>query len=521
MSVKEVIHGDLLMQVPRNALANILSFSLHLVIGIWFIPYLIRYIGIAAYGLIPLAASMASYAGLVTVSISGSVGRFLTIDIQRDNVESANRTLNTAFWALFLICLCLLVAIAAFSFHVERFFTIPQGIEQESRWLFFSTLLSFLLSTLAGPLGSVAYSHNRLDLMHMVKITGIIIQTVFVILCFFLFGASLFWVGLGYFLGALIVFLGYYKKGKKLAPFLHITPKHFDKTRLAEMGTMGGWILINQVGSLLFLQVELILANIFLGAAAAGEYAVVLQWSTLMRGMAGIVSGVLSPLVMISYARNDFEGVEGIAKKAVFFMGIGIAFPIGLLCGLAPNILSIWIGSEFAGLAPLMVLMLGHLVINLAVLPLFIINVAYNQVRVPGLVTLFMGIANIGLSLFFVLFGNLGMYGIALAGAIMLTLKNALFTPWYASAVMGKKFSIFLMPMTKSVAAAAGIGLSAFVLRHLVYINSWTGLFLVSSLFFIIYVPVAWYLLTNSDEKNFLLSMLPEKMRKLSTKLRG
>ncbi|MPM14753.1 putative membrane protein EpsK [bioreactor metagenome] len=521
MSEKTMLRGDLLKQVPRNALANILSFFLHVVIGIWFVPYLIRHVGIAAYGLIPLAASMTNYAGLVTVSISGSVGRFLTIDIQSENKESANRTLNTAFWALFLVCLCLLVAIAAFSFHVERFFTIPQGIEQESRWLFFSILSAFLLTTLAGPLGAIAYSYNRLDLTNCVNMAGTLIRTVLVIFFFYFLGANLFWAGFGYFFGASFILWGYYNNGKGLASFLHLAPKYFDRPRLGQMGTMGGWILINQVGSLLFLQVELILANKLLGAAPAGEYAAVLQWSTLIRSMAGIVSGVLSPLVMISYARNDFEGVEGIAKKAVFFMGIGIAFPIGLLCGLAPNILSIWIGSEFAGLAPLMVLMLGHLVINLAVLPLFIINVAYNQVRVPGLVTLFMGIANIGLSLFFVLFGNLGMYGIALAGAIMLTLKNAFFTPWYASAIMGKKYSFFLMPMTKSVAAATGLGLSAFALRHLVHIKSWTGLFLVSSLFFIIYVPVVWYLLTNSDEKNFLLSMVPEKMRKLSTKLRG
>jgi membrane protein EpsK len=107
------------------------------------------------------------------------------------------------------------------------------------------------------------------------------------------------------------------------------------------------------------------------------------------------------------------------------------------------------------------------------------------------------------------------MYGIALAGAIMLTLKNALFTPWYASVVMGKWFSIFVIPMAKSVVAAAGLGLSAFALRNFIHLHTWAGIFLVSILLFFIYVPVVWCALTNSDEKNFLLSMLPAKIRTL------
>lgn len=514
MSVRELVHHDLLKQVPKNALANILSFSLHVIVGIWFVPYLIRHLGIAAYGLIPLAASMANYAGLVTISISGSVGRFLTIDIQNNNKESANKTLNTAFWSLFLLCLLLLVGVVFFSLYADKIFVVPHGIEMESRWLFFLVLSAFLLNTMAGPIGAVAHSNNRLDLANYVSMTGTLIRLAFIVLFFALWSESLLWVGLGYLIGGAFVLLGHYRNGKNLAPYLRLSPQHVEKNRLKEMGVMGGWVLVNQVGSLLFLQVELILANRLLGASPAGEYAAIMQWTTLIRSMAGIAAGVMNPLVMISYARNDFAGVEGISKKAVFFMGVGIAFPIGLLCGLAPNVLSIWLGSQYAKLAPLMMLTLGHLVINLAVLPLFIINVAYNRVKLPGIVTLIMGAANVGLALVFVLFFDMGMYGIALAGATMLTLKNAIFTPCYAATLLGKKYSFFLVSMAKSVLAASVLGLTVFSLSKFIPVVNWKSLILFSGALFILYIPAVWFTLVNMEEKIFIISMLPAKLLK-------
>ena len=107
-------------------------------------------------------------------------------------------------------------------------------------------------------------------------------------------------------------------------------------------------------------------------------------------------------------------------------MGMGMALPIGLMCGFAPSLLSLWLGPEFVELVPLLWLMLFHLVINLSVLPLFYINVATNSVKLPGWVTLVMGIGNLCLAIALPLLFGWGYYGVAAAGAIALTLKNAL-----------------------------------------------------------------------------------------------
>jgi len=86
-----------------NIFSNLTLYGFSLIIGLWFTPYLIKNLSVAVYGLIPLATSVISYLSLITLSINGAVGRFLTIDIQKKNFEEANVTFNTALVGLIFI----------------------------------------------------------------------------------------------------------------------------------------------------------------------------------------------------------------------------------------------------------------------------------------------------------------------------------------------------------------------------------------------------------------------------------
>jgi O-antigen/teichoic acid export membrane protein len=94
------------------------------------------------------------------------------------------------------------------------------------------------------------------------------------------------------------------------------------------------------------------------------------------------------------------------------------------------------VGDEYAYLAPLVVLLTAHLAVNTSVKPLFTINVAHNRVRIPGLITILLGIINLVLSIAIPLMTGWGYYGVAVAGVIVLTFRHALFVPWYAARVL-------------------------------------------------------------------------------------
>src|SRR3974390_495653 len=80
-----------------NLISNVGKLALTMLVGVWYVPFLVRQLGPAAYGMIPLASTLTSYMGVVTFSLDASVARYLTISLERKNDAEANVIFNVAF----------------------------------------------------------------------------------------------------------------------------------------------------------------------------------------------------------------------------------------------------------------------------------------------------------------------------------------------------------------------------------------------------------------------------------------
>lgn len=499
-------------QLSKNLLSNFLYFALNVVIGIWMVPYLIKHVGISKYGLIPLAASLTGYIGLITLSLNGAVSRYLTIDLQKNNIETANKTFNTAFFGILGIIIALIPITVIFCIYIPEIFDVPPGHEQDATLLFIGVMATFLITTLSANFGVSFFAKNRLDLRNLIDTSNLLTRIALLLLLFTTLSPNLEYVGLSYLCGALVTFLGSLWIWKKLTPQLKIDLHSFDRSRLGHLISMSGWLIITQVGALLFLNIDLIIVNKLFGSVAGGEYASVLQWSALLRSMAGIIPGALVPIVLIHYANENREQIINLSKRAVKFMGFGMALPIGLICGFASPLLSLWIGHEFAGLSPLLCLLTGHLIVNLSVLPLFSINMTLNKVRIPAMVTLYMGLGNLLLALLFPIVFGWGVYGIAAAGAIVLTLKNAIFTPWYCAKILNLPKNTFTKSIIPGVVSFVFISITAYTISSYINLDRWIYMLSYGGLIGLVYIVTVWFIGLNRDERKIILSFIPSKM---------
>ncbi|HHD80169.1 MAG TPA: lipopolysaccharide biosynthesis protein, partial [Campylobacterales bacterium] len=301
---------------------------------------------------------------------------------------------------------------------------------------------------------------------------------------------------------------------KKLAPELSINYHFFNKEKLKEMTATGSWIMINQLGAMFFLYIDLILINIYFGASQTGEYSTVLQWSTVLRSLASVFVGVLGPMIMISYAKNQIDKVIKISTLSVKMMGLLMAIPIGIIAGLAGSLLSVWIGESFANLAPLMWLMILPLTINLAILPLFNVQVALNRVKVPGLFSLFIGIGNLLLSILFIKSLDIGIYSIALASAIMLIIKNFIFTPLYASHILGIEKIFFYKYTVPGFLISFIIFMLLLWIQTMLKLDSWFELIVTSVIIGLLSLVFIWLFALNKEEKTWIKEIVKKKKGK-------
>lgn len=491
-----------------NLSANLANFGINILVGLWLTPYLIGHLGVAAYGLVPLAITVTSYLALFTTAMNTAVGRFITMALDRQDYAEAQRFFNTSLWGTLAMLAILLGPALWLSAEARHFFNVPEGCENQFAVLFLCTVGVFFVTTLTNPFGIAAFCRNRFDLANAVGVVGSFVRVAAIVLLFDLYVPKVWHIGLATLISSVVglvlsVFVWHY-----LTPTLRVQASAFSRRTLAQLTGMGGWMAINQMGTILYLGIDIVVVNRMVGAEAGGQYGAVMIWPAMLRSLAGVVASVFGPTIISLYGRHDAPGVVAYCRQAVKFLGLVIALPTGLICGFAQPLLGIWLGPSFEPLAPLMMLMSIHLCVNLAVLPLFNIQVATNHVRVPGILTCVMGVGNLGLALLLAGPVGWGMYGVAAAGAIMLTTKNIVFTPIYGAHILGIGYRTFYREIFPVIGTTVTLACLGWWLSYNLQLHSWfalglTGLGLVGA-----FILATYHFLLTNEERRYAISLL-------------
>jgi membrane protein EpsK len=486
-----------------NLLASLGQLGLSLVVGVWYVPFLVRELGQAAYGLIPLTAALTSYMVLVTSGLNQPVARFLTIELEREDHHRANLVFNTSFWANLALSLLLLLPALLGVAYVGRLIRIPSGYEAGARWLFAGTAAAFLLNQVKVPFAVSAFCRNRLDLQNLALMSETLTRVGLILLLFSLMTARIEFVGAAILAGTLVSMAMMIYQWRVLTPTLHVAPSLFDWTMFKALFATGGWATVSQLGAMLYLNIDLIVANRLFGADLGGTYAAVLQIPYLLTSLSLAVGGIFPPTTYQLYARGDMEAMVVYLRRSIRFLGLVMALPIGLICGFSEPLLRLWLGRSFSDFAPLLVLMTVYMCLTTAMYPLYAVPMAANRVKAQGLVTLAIGVVNVALALFLARVIGWGLYGVAAAIAIAMIGRYVLFIPLYAAHLLKQPFGTFFRGTLPIVmATAAVIGLARLILLRWP-ITNWTELALAGGAVSLV-VAVAVYVGLAPEEREVL-----------------
>lgn len=496
-------------QVGRNTLASFSFFVANAVFALWLVPFLIGKLGIDGYGLVVLGLSVTAYVSLVAGSVNSSISRFLTLDIVRRKFSCANETFNTAFFGGLGGVLLLLPLLWYFAEHVSTFVNVPDRYANSASSFVLLIAGAFVITFLRNILTVPAFAQNRLDLIFLCQAVELGAKLLVLVLLMNLLAPDVHLVGYAILAGSVAAGAASIVTWRMLAPYLTLSPSWVRSSRLSELFTMSAWVTVNSTGALLFLNVDLITANLIVGIVAAGQFGAILQIAVALRSAATLLVRIVAPLFFSRFAKGDMDGLEVLALRSMKLVGILVACPVGLVCAWSSEFLSLWLGPEFASLEWLVWLCTMHLAVNLACRPLFFIQQAANRVRVPAIVTLALGIAHIGLSILLAWGLGWGVYGIAASGALMLTSKNCVFTVVYGASILERPPGRFLQPV---VVAAASTAL-ALVIGELVGIaldiRSWLLLVTSTLASVLVYFTIVWFVLLRNEDRSFVQANLP------------
>jgi len=496
-------------QFSKNAIAAGFTFITHAVAVAFLTPYLVLHLGVAAYGLVPLAGVLTQYASVIATCLGTAVTRFISVELNKDGGGSPQVVFNSALFLFVAITFVQGTIFALVLHNASAIFSIPQVVFEDAFILLICSSFAFCLNFIGSVFNVSTFARNRIDLSSRIHAGTQLLRIVLVVVLFSTFGPTLRCVGYAELVVALFQFFGGVYFWKKLTPELSLSFRSIDMKCLKPILQMSGWVMVSQLGFLLNARSDVWIANRFISPEAGGMYAAVLQGSYFIRQVCNVAFALTGPMFITYYAVNDLKKTQVLCQRVVRFASCTIAVPVAVLCSFSPELLAYWLGADFVQLWPLFVVMTSHLFLSLCVFPFFQIQNAANKVRIPGIATLIFGFLNLGLSLFLVRSCGLGMMGLAVTGALVLLLKNVGFMVWYTACFqtidlrlvygsLGRALTVFI------VVVLLGCGMKQIVpmsISSLLVCCVATGL---------LGICITWMSFSR-DEKQFVFTLIPEE----------
>lgn len=494
----------------KNMASNAVYLILNISIGLILVPYFLDTLGKDAWGIITLSSSLTTYVVLISNSLAASTSRYMAISLQRGDQSDSVRTYNTTIFGLakvILIMVPIIILIALISPYV---FDTGSVLSVDVQIMFMCTLASVLISSWGSSFQTVLLSRNRIDYQNIVRTSQIVIQVCIIVMSFTLFEPSLVLVGAAYLAASILSTAIGYVLTRRTCPFLKVNKKEFDKAHFKEMGGLGVWTMVHNIGSLLLIQTSVLLTNILLGPSIGGEFGMVVSIILVLSSVGGIVSTVFTPITYNNFSKGRIDDMIRICRSAVKVVGIVFSLPLAFICVFSPQIFTVWVGEGYVHLESIVWITLSLFVVFEAVHPLDPIAMSYLKARVPGIATVLFGLTNITLIFVFVYFLDFGLTGIALAWTISMFGKYGIFTPWYQARISNQKWHIFFVPLLYGFGCFIISAVFCSAVNLVVSIPpSLIALIIVALFVFVVYIFTIPNILLNKDEKNLVRSCLP------------
>jgi O-antigen/teichoic acid export membrane protein len=489
-----------------NVVSNWTALAVNVAVGFVLTPCIIRALGTTQYGIWSLVASIIGYYGLLDLGISSAIIRYVARYAGQRNHLSLNQVINTAI-AIFSLIGSIVFAVSILGADpLARFFNVEAHdyiILKKCIWLLGGTAAIMFPGNV---LGVAIIAHEHFVLRNMVNIICSILRCC---LCLYILNTggglvAISWVNVALaFFGILLnlVILKIFFKHITLS--LRLVRKSLIPTLLS----FGFFTSITQIGNLMRNRLDTIIIGRYLNMDVVAIYSIaallVIQLSHF------IISGVgVSQPRLASLAGQNREGIfkNAILKYSIIASNLtaGVGLVLFLLCS---DFIKLWIPKNFEN-AHATVIMVGILL--LVWIPDLMMVVFYNGLQAVkkhkyyAYQSVFEGVAHLVISLLLV--RSLGIYGIALGGAIPSLAAKFIIQPIYCCKIFQINWWQYMTSVIlKPLSVAGGLIVVLKTSKVLFIVDSYPLLIFKGVIILLLYSTIAYFVCLDKQTRLELL----------------
>lgn len=504
-------------QLAINMLAQVVVFLVQMGINFLLTPFIVKSLGVEAYGFVGLSNNIIGYLQLATVALNSMAGRFITIEYHKGNLEQANKYFSSVFYSNVVISAVLAIISIILLVFLEYVIHIPVNLVADVKWLFALLCLNSLLTLVFNVYIVSPFIKNRLDVTSVRNLVSNLIKAAVILVLFGFFSSHLWYIGCSTLICGIYLIIANVKIKDKLTPELGVNLRYFDFVKVKTLLASGVWNLIGKLGDLLQRGLDLLFANWFINAAAMGILSITTQIPFIILSVLGLFTSSFAPSLTKDFAKGNLNEMLNEVYKSIRILSITILVPIAILYIYGDVFYKLWMPTQNS-------LLLQKLTIcgTFALLVTSPLDGFWNVFTVTNKIkgsSIFMIINSLVVFLT-VLLGLLltedittKMFIIAAVRSLYGVIRGIVFLPIYGAYCMNLKRTFFYKPIIKSlfgVLVTLGI---CWMLRLLYVPDNWLGFFISSLFVAIVSCCIGSILILTKNDKKFIMEKVIKRRK--------
>jgi O-antigen/teichoic acid export membrane protein len=333
----------------RNVGATIFARVVNMARGVLVVPFLLRHLGLEAYGIWTTIFILVSYVGLTTLGLSNVYIKYIAEFHARREYDRANALLSTGLCITVPVCAALF---AGFYFCYDWYsplLHLPAQHAADGREAVLIVLAVFLSSIALNAFGDLLTGVQQIASTQMFLALSIVVE----------FGLILWFVGSGRGIRGLaeaylvrIVLndgLTIWWSWRKLK-WMRISPRLVRREAIGYVIHFGGIVQIQTILDIVLSSVERLLGLMLVGASAAGLMDVAKKWPTAYSSVPMAFFGALLPAAAhvdaASHESERMSNLRSLYLSSTRFANLCTAAFVALTVFWSHAILLVWLGPE-------------------------------------------------------------------------------------------------------------------------------------------------------------------------------
>jgi O-antigen/teichoic acid export membrane protein len=380
--------------------------------GIFLMPFTVRHLGQAEYGLWMLVASMTYYFQLLDMGYGNGIVRHIVAADQRGDIDGVNRIASTfvcVYGAIGLAACAVMAGLIVWV--VPRFPHLTPEQVDTAQALMAILGVRVALGFPMTVFGAVTNARQGFVLNNGVAIIAVLANAALTYIVLERGHGLVMLVAVTTALNVL-AYGGYAWTARRVFPELRIRARFFSRTQWREVTAFSVYLFVIQIASQISFNIDNVVIGAVLGTAAVAVYTVALRLADYQRRLCDQFSGMLFSVAVGFGAVGNVAAlrqtlIEGTRVAVTLVAGASVCL-IGFSGPLIPH----WMGADFDGsVAPFVALAAaGVIVVSQAAVGNVLIAVGSHKL----LAAVWLGEALVNLPVSLVLVHRMGLVGVAI-----------------------------------------------------------------------------------------------------------